>query len=46
MLNDYDIGVTLPASDIERAKAWYEEKLGMKPEHESPAGSSTTWSRW
>ncbi|HEY7282018.1 MAG TPA: VOC family protein [Actinomycetota bacterium] len=38
MLDTYDIGVTLPASDLERAKAWYAEKLGFEPAMESPAG--------
>jgi catechol 2,3-dioxygenase-like lactoylglutathione lyase family enzyme len=38
MLGDYDIGVTLPASDLNRARAWYEEKLGFTPVHEWPAG--------
>lgn len=29
---------TIPASDIERAKAWYREKLGLSPASEDPAG--------
>jgi catechol 2,3-dioxygenase-like lactoylglutathione lyase family enzyme len=40
MLDTYDIGPTLPASDMARAKAWYEEKLGLTPYNESPAGMS------
>jgi catechol 2,3-dioxygenase-like lactoylglutathione lyase family enzyme len=39
MLNEFDIGVTLPAADLERAKAWYAEKLGFTPEREWPAGA-------
>ena len=38
MLGNYDIGVTLPAADLERAKAWYAEKLGLTPDREWPAG--------
>lgn len=30
---------TLPAKDIERAKSWYADKLGLKPQYESPGGS-------
>ena len=28
----------LPASDVERAKSWYADTLGMKPIYEDPAG--------
>ena len=38
MLDQYDVAATLPAADIDRARAWYEEKLGLKPFEESPAG--------
>jgi catechol 2,3-dioxygenase-like lactoylglutathione lyase family enzyme len=38
MLKDSRIGPTLPASDIARAKTWYEEKLGLTPESEDPGG--------
>lgn len=34
MLKDLPLYPVLAASDIERAKAWYEEKLGLKPEIE------------
>jgi catechol 2,3-dioxygenase-like lactoylglutathione lyase family enzyme len=36
MLERSEFVVTLPAQDIERAKAWYREKLGLEPveEHE------------
>ncbi len=32
---------TLPASDIERAKRFYAEKLGLTPEREAAGGFST-----
>ena len=31
MLKDLKSHTTLPAADMERAKKWYEEKLGLKP---------------
>ena len=31
MLEAFPIRVRLPASDIDRAKAWYREKLGLEP---------------
>jgi predicted enzyme related to lactoylglutathione lyase len=34
MLEQFPIRVRLPASDIERAKTWYREKLGLTPEKE------------
>jgi len=39
MLDQFNVGVTLPAADLERAKAWYEEKLGLTPEKEWPMGA-------
>jgi catechol 2,3-dioxygenase-like lactoylglutathione lyase family enzyme len=47
MLERCDFVATLPAADIERAKAWYRDKLGLEPleEHEGAvmyrAGPST-----
>ncbi len=38
MLDRYEIGVTLPAADLARARAWYAEKLGLTPVKEWPAG--------
>src|SRR5438552_665793 len=38
MLDRYNLAATLPASDIDRARQWYEDKLGLKPFEESPAG--------
>ncbi len=40
MLDQYDVAATLPASDIERAKAWYRDKLGFTPAEELPDGSA------
>jgi catechol 2,3-dioxygenase-like lactoylglutathione lyase family enzyme len=40
MLDQYDVSATLPASDIQRAKDWYREKLGFTPEEELPDGSA------
>lgn len=36
MLTDYDLHATLATSDVERAKAWYADKLGWKPTLELP----------
>lgn len=33
------VGATLPASDLERAKAWYADKLGVKPSKEDFNGA-------
>jgi catechol 2,3-dioxygenase-like lactoylglutathione lyase family enzyme len=30
------VGATLPAADLERAKRWYQEKLGLTPAREDP----------
>ncbi len=38
MLKDFDLVPTLPAGDLERAKRFYEEKLGLTPESEDPSG--------
>jgi catechol 2,3-dioxygenase-like lactoylglutathione lyase family enzyme len=37
MLADADFWATLPAADIERAKRWYAEKLGLTPVKETHA---------
>jgi predicted enzyme related to lactoylglutathione lyase len=34
MLDQYPIRVRVPASDIDRAKAWYQQKLGLTPKKE------------
>jgi catechol 2,3-dioxygenase-like lactoylglutathione lyase family enzyme len=38
MLNDYPLTPRLPASDIDRARAWYREKLGLTPSREDEIG--------
>ncbi len=38
MLTDCPIHATLPAIDLERAKQFYSEKLGLSPESEAPGG--------
>jgi catechol 2,3-dioxygenase-like lactoylglutathione lyase family enzyme len=38
MLKDNPTHTTLPCSDLDRARAWYAEKLGVEPSQESPAG--------
>lgn len=35
------VGVALPAQDIKRARDFYEQKLGFKPDHETPDGGVT-----
>jgi catechol 2,3-dioxygenase-like lactoylglutathione lyase family enzyme len=41
MLKQFDAIATLPAQDIKRARAFYEEKLGFSPVEISPDGSAT-----
>ena len=38
MLGDRRCATMIPASDIERAKTWYADKLGFKPTYEDPGG--------
>ncbi len=38
MLSGVEIHPTLPVSDIERAKRWYQDKLGLTPTDENPGG--------
>ncbi len=38
MLASYPIHATLPAADLERAKRFYTEKLGLTAESEAPEG--------
>ena len=38
MLADYPIHAALPATNLERAKRFYSEKLGLAPESEAPGG--------
>jgi catechol 2,3-dioxygenase-like lactoylglutathione lyase family enzyme len=37
-LSDARIAARLPASDLERARRWYAEKLGLTPVEERPGG--------
>src|SRR5437868_12509544 len=39
MLSDYPTHATLPATDLERAKRFYAEKLGLTPQSEEPGGN-------
>ena len=38
MLINHRIHATLPATDLQRALAFYEEKLGLTPSEETPGG--------
>ena len=39
MIGNYPIAAMLPASDLQRAKKWYEEKLGLSPVEENEGGA-------
>lgn len=39
MLENVSLQPALPAADIERAKAWYADKLGLQPKSEDEFGS-------
>jgi catechol 2,3-dioxygenase-like lactoylglutathione lyase family enzyme len=36
MLQHIDIQPTIPVTDLDRARAWYADKLGLQPEQEFP----------
>ena len=38
MLKDAAVATRLPAQDLERARAWYAEKLGLEPSDEREGG--------
>jgi catechol 2,3-dioxygenase-like lactoylglutathione lyase family enzyme len=38
MLQDSDVATRLPAQDLERARKFYAEKLGLEPAEERPGG--------
>jgi catechol 2,3-dioxygenase-like lactoylglutathione lyase family enzyme len=38
MLQDGEVATRLPAQDLERARAFYAEKLGLEPVEERPGG--------
>jgi catechol 2,3-dioxygenase-like lactoylglutathione lyase family enzyme len=37
-LADFPVNATAAASDLDRARRWYEERLGLEPEHATPGG--------
>jgi catechol 2,3-dioxygenase-like lactoylglutathione lyase family enzyme len=39
MLSDFPPHATIPVADVERAKAWYRDKLRITPAEEDPGGS-------
>jgi catechol 2,3-dioxygenase-like lactoylglutathione lyase family enzyme len=39
MLHDGEVATRLPARDLERAKAFYSDKLGLEPVEERPGGA-------
>ncbi len=39
MLQEGQVFASIPAADFARAKAWYEEKLGLTPGREMPGGA-------
>jgi catechol 2,3-dioxygenase-like lactoylglutathione lyase family enzyme len=39
VLPDFPIHATAAASDLDRARAWYEQKLGLVPEREDQGGA-------
>lgn len=38
LLSDHRAYATIPASDLQRAKSWYKDKLGLEPSQELPIG--------
>lgn len=40
MFDTVEFRATLPAADLERAKSWYEEKLGLRPVEEDVFGGA------
>lgn len=38
MLADFPIHATAAALDLDRARRWYEDRLGLRPEAEDPGG--------
>ena len=38
-LRDFPVSARAAAIDLDRARRWYEEKLGLAPEHEDPGGA-------
>ena len=49
MLHDVRLEASLPASDLARARAWYQDKLDLKPVEEDQSGNmwfETGGERW
>lgn len=42
MIADHRVTVMLPARDTTRARVWYEEKLGLKPDRTTDYGATYT----
>ena len=40
MLKIKRVGTSIPAQDVKRARAFYEQKLGVKPSQETPDGGA------
>ena len=40
MLKIKRVGTAIPAEDVKRARAFYEQKLGLKPSEETPDGGA------
>ena len=38
MLTDFPIHATAAASDLDRARRWYQDRLGLVPDREDPGG--------
>jgi len=38
VLANAQVAAALPCQDLERAKVWYKEKLGLSPQEENPGG--------
>ena len=38
VLSPFPISARAAASDLDRARRWYEEQLGLVPAHEDPGG--------
>ncbi|MDR3574502.1 MAG: VOC family protein [Anaerolineaceae bacterium] len=38
MLSDFEVTATIPVSDLQRARKFYAEKLGLRPVQETPGG--------
>ena len=38
MFDGFPVSARLPAADLDRARAWYEQKLGLRPSHEDMGG--------